>query len=134
MRRTLFVAGALALLAGCGKAENKGDTTAPDSTQTASARPAAFQPCTVCHSDKKGDPNRLGPNLFGVMGTQAGTHAAGYSYSPAMKAAGFTWDRDRLDAYLTFPAAVVPGTRMAYPGQKDPAKRKAIIDYLETLR
>lgn len=137
MTRAFVVLGALALLAACGKAEKAEEAASEAVTPAAaiaSARPAEFQPCTVCHSDKKGDPNRLGPNLFGVMGTKAGTHAAGFAYSPAMKSAGFAWDRAKLDAYLEFPAAVVPGTKMVYPGQKDPAKRKAIIDYLETLR
>ncbi|RJF85447.1 c-type cytochrome [Sphingomonas cavernae] len=137
MTKGIVLLGAFALLAACGKSE-KADETAPDmatpAAVIASARPAEFQPCTVCHTDKKGDPHRLGPNLFGIMGTKAGTHAAGFAYSPGMKEAGFNWDRAKLDAYLEMPAKVVPGTKMVYPGQKDPAKRKVIIDYLETLR
>lgn len=139
MTRAIVAFGALALLAACEKTEKTQEPAADagnaaPAAETASARPAEFQPCTVCHSDKQGDPNRLGPNLFGVVGSKAGTHAAGFNYSPAMRAAGFTWDREKLDAYLTFPAGTVPGTRMVYAGQKDPAKRKIIIDYLETLR
>jgi cytochrome c2 len=29
--------------------------------------------------------------------------------------------------------AMVPGTRMAYPGIADPAQRKAVITYLKSL-
>ncbi|MCJ8155808.1 cytochrome c family protein [Sphingomonas sp. LaA6.9] len=136
MTKALVVLGALALLTACGKAEKAEETASGATTpaaEIASARPVEFQPCTVCHTDKKGDPNRLGPNLFGVVGARAGAHAAGFNYSPAMKEANFAWDRAKLDAYLEMPAKVVPGTRMVYPGQKDPTKRKIIIDYLETL-
>lgn len=137
MTKALVVLGALALLTACGKADKEADTTAPDIAEPAAviagARPAEFQPCTVCHTDGKGEANRMGPNLYGVFGSKAGTTPASFSFSPAMKSAGFTWDREKLDAFLEMPAKVVPGTRMVYPGQKDPAKRKIIIDYLETL-
>lgn len=126
------------LLAGCGKqAETpEANEVAEPTVETVevSSRPPEFQQCAVCHSDKAGDPNKLGPNLFGVFGTRAGTHAKAFDYSPDMRRAGFTWDRDKLEAYIESPIKVVPGTKMVFVGQKDPAKRKAIVDYLETLR
>lgn len=97
------------------------------------APPAAFGPCAVCHSVKQGERSGFGPNLYGVAGTRAG-EGAGYGFSPAMKNAKVVWDRDTLDRFITTPQAVVPGTKMAFPGVKDPARRKAIVDYLMGLK
>ena len=54
--------------------------------------------------------------------------------SEPMKLAGLTWDDATLDAYLTNPAKVVPGTKMTYPGMADPAKRKDVIAFMKTLK
>jgi cytochrome c len=97
------------------------------------APPAAFGPCATCHSVKKGERSGFGPNLYGVAGKRAGA-VAGYGFSPAMKKAKVVWDRDTLDRFLAAPQSVVPGTKMAFPGVKDAAKRKAIVDYLLTLK
>lgn len=95
--------------------------------------PAAFGPCATCHSVKKGERSGFGPNLHGVAGTRAGA-VAGYAFSPAMKKADVVWNRDTLDRFLAAPQSVVPGTKMAFPGVKDAAKRKAIVDYLMALK
>jgi len=92
----------------------------------------AFAPCMVCHRVTKGD-NAIGPSLYKVVGRKVAT-APGFNYSPAMKAHGGAWTPEKLDAYLTNPRQVVPGTLMSYPGQKDPAKRAALIAYLKTLK
>jgi len=107
---------------------------APAFAQNASpaAGKAAFQRCAMCHSVVPGQA-RLGPSLSGVVGRKAGG-AAGYKYSPAMAKAAFAWDARRLDAFMAKPSAVVPGTKMAYPGISDPVKRAAILAYLRTLR
>lgn len=134
-----------ASLAACGG--NKPDETAPAAntaadtapqaappagTAIADAAPAAFGICKSCHSVEKGK-SMIGPSLFGLLGTKAG-EVAGYSFSPAMKASGLTWDEATLDKWLENPMKLVPGTRMTYVGQSDPAKRKAIIEYLKTLK
>jgi cytochrome c len=95
--------------------------------------PTSFAQCKACHSVAKGGPAGVGPNLFGILGAPAGARAS-YAYSPAMKASKIRWDRAKLDAYLTDPKVVVPGTKMAIPGVKDAAKRKEILDYLATLK
>jgi len=92
----------------------------------------AFQTCAACHSDKPGV-TRLGPSLAGIFGQDA-AQAKGFNYSPALKNAKLHWDRQTLDAFIADPTKVAPGTRMRYPGVNDPAKRRAIIDYLEKLR
>ena len=96
-------------------------------------RPASFAMCQTCHSPREGDPHRVGPNLHGIVGAKAGGKA-GYTYSDAMKSSGLVWTRDRLDAFIAAPRAVVPGTKMVIAGPRDAAKRQEIVDYLATLR
>ena len=74
----------------------------------------------------------IGPSLFGVVGRKAGT-LPGYVYSPAMKAAGWTWDQSEIDHFITDPHALVPGTKMSFPGLKNPQQRSEITSYLATL-
>jgi cytochrome c2 len=88
--------------------------------------------CTVCHSAEAGQ-NKIGPSLFGVVDRKSGT-APGYTYSEAMSKAGLTWDPGTLDKYLADPHAVVPNTKMAFLGVKKAEDRKAIIDYLGSLK
>lgn len=97
------------------------------------AKPGSFAMCGVCHKVEKGAPSGLGPNLWGIGGTVAGT-VPGYTFSPAMKKAGFKWTRDKLIAYIGDPRATVPGNKMAYMGQKDPKQAALIADYLLSLK
>lgn len=113
------------------------DTAAPAPAASATVaaadgRPPAFAQCAACHSVEKGKMG-IGPSLAGVFGTKSGD-IPGYAFSDAMKSAGLTWDESTLDRYLTAPAKVVPGTKMTYAGLADPAARKAIIEYLKTLK
>jgi len=130
------LAAALALgLGACGDTTPEQADTAPASVAAAveaNAAPSAFAICKSCHSVEQGK-TVIGPSLFAIVGTKAGG-VAGYSSSPAMKASGLTWDDATLDAYLAGPMKTVPGTRMTYAGQADPAKRAEIIAYLKTLK
>ena len=86
--------------------------------------------CATCHSLNAQDPPRLGPELAGVVGRKAGS-VPGFHYSPGFSQADFTWDPDRLDAYLTNPQSVIPGAIMPYK-QANAETRHAIISYLES--
>jgi cytochrome c len=88
-----------------------------------------FLRCASCHDITQGPSAKIGPNLSGVVGRRAGS-LPGYAYSPAMSVQKFTWDDATLDAWLTKPSAVVPGTAMAFGGVEAAADRRAIIDYL----
>ncbi len=92
-----------------------------------------FLRCASCHAIEAGQPTRIGPNLHGVVGRPAGS-LPGYAYSPAMKAQHFVWTEAKLDAWLTRPAAVVPGTAMAFEGLPRPEDRAALIAYLSTRK
>ncbi|WP_144096439.1 c-type cytochrome [Croceicoccus sediminis] len=95
--------------------------------------PASFNRCAVCHTWEKGGENKLGPNLWGTYGKQAGFHA-GFKYSDAMKDSGVTWDDATLNQWLENPRKFIPGNRMSFPGLKDEAKRQEIIDFLKKLK
>jgi cytochrome c len=94
---------------------------------------ALFNRCYICHSNTKGGADRMGPNLFGVIGRKAGTYP-GFAYSPAMKKAGFVWTVSKLDAYLADPQKVVPGNNMPLAGIADAQQRADIAAYLATLK
>ena len=97
-------------------------------TTAAVTEPAAFAVCKACHSVEPGM-NGAGPSLAGIFGDKAGT-VPGYEFSDAMKNSGLTFNQATLERYLTDPRGVVPGTKMAFGGVADAAKRQAIIDYL----
>lgn len=98
----------------------------------AGAGKKVFRQCAVCHSTAPGK-TLLGPSLFGVVGRPSAS-LPGFSYSDAMKAANKTWDEATLDAYLTKPQAMVPGTKMTFSGLSKAEDRANVIAYLATLK
>jgi len=89
-----------------------------------------FLRCASCHDLTTAPSAKIGPNLHGVYGRRVAS-LEGYKYSPALKSGDFVWDAAHLDAWLTNPNAVAPGTAMAFAGIPDAADRQAIISYLE---
>lgn len=88
--------------------------------------------CAECHSMKEGK-HKKGPSLFLTLGTHAGQQA-GFSYSDAMKASGWTWDADILSKYIANPKAALPGGKMKYDGLASVAERNDLIAYLSAPR
>ena len=94
--------------------------------------PEAFEPCIACHSYQQDEAAQEAPSLWGVVGRKIAS-VDGFDYSPALQSLPGVWDRPRLDQFLTNPKAMVPGTQMKLGGIQDPARRAAVLDYLEQL-
>lgn len=91
------------------------------------------QRCTQCHSFDKGDPHKLGPALWGIIGSSTASRE-GYSYSEGMKAKKEIWDHETLSAYLLNPKSAVPGTKMNFAGIKNAQERADLIAFISTLK
>lgn len=87
--------------------------------------------CAACHTFGKSEPNRVGPNLYGVVGRPKGTEA-GFDYSAALKGKGGNWTVDDLDHFLTNPRAFVPGTKMSFAGLPRGTERADVIAFLNS--
>ncbi len=102
-------------------------------TEPASEQQAFNNGCRTCHMVKEGD-NRLGPNLYKVIGRKAGS-LPDYNYSSAMKEAGFAWDEEKLGRFIANPDEVVPGNNMKpYSGLASSDDRAKIIAFLARSR
>jgi len=93
---------------------------------------ATSQQCEQCHDLSKGGPNKIGPNLWGIVNRPRATHP-GFSYSSAMDANHDPWTYDKLFVYLESPQTMVPGTKMSFAGIKSSQQRINLIAYLRTL-
>lgn len=90
-----------------------------------------FNRCAMCHTIAKGEPARVGPNLYGIVGEDI-AKAEGYSYSSALAALEGEWTYERLDAWLKNPMQMVQGTKMAFPGLPELQDRADVIAYLRS--
>jgi len=98
--------------------------------QDAAAGQTAFMgKCSPCHAVGENAQNKLGPPLNGIEGRKAGT-AEGFNYSDGLKNSGIVWDKAKFSQWVSGPQAMVPGTRMAFAGDKDEMEVASLWAYL----
>lgn len=88
--------------------------------------------CAACHSFNKGEPAKVGPNLWGVVGGPK-AHMSGFAYSEDMEKKGGAWGYSDLNHFLWKPKSFVAGTKMNFIGLKKPEDRAALIAWLRTM-
>lgn len=88
--------------------------------------------CAACHSFDKGGPNKVGPNLWNIVGNKH-AHIEGFAYSNAMKAVQGPWGYEELNHFLYKPRDYIPGTKMVFAGLDKVQDRADLIAYLRTL-
>ncbi len=89
--------------------------------------------CTTCHTFDKGGANKVGPNLFGVVGEDI-AQGKGYSFSDALKAHQGKWDVATLNEWLYKPQGFAKGTKMTFAGLPKAKDRADVIAYLSSLK
>ena len=92
---------------------------------------ASAKKCIACHTFGKGEPNRVGPNLWGVVG-RAKASVTGFNYSAALKAKGGQWTIEEMNAFVHNPRQAIPGTNMAFAGIPRAAERADLLMFLNS--
>lgn len=101
----------------------------------AQAGEAVFKKCAACHSIEKGGPNKVGPDLWGVVNRPIASHE-GFAYSGGMKefsqGGSVVWDFEHLNGFLASPKGYVKGTAMGFAGVKKDEERANLLAYLNS--
>jgi len=120
----IFALGAVLLLAAGGAALADGDPANGEKV---------FRKCKACHTATADGPNKVGPNLYGIVDAAA-ARQEGYKYSDAFlerAAEGLVWTEENLDHWLENPLDFAPRSKMVLKLAKE-SEREDIIAYLRS--
>ena len=90
-----------------------------------------FKKCSACHMIASGGKNKIGPNLWSVIGRTAGS-VNDYKYSKAMMAYGKECTFEEMNSYLIKPQAYIKGTKMAFAGLRKEKDRASVILFMNS--
>ena len=88
--------------------------------------------CTACHGFNSGGGNRIGPNLWGILG-KAKAEASGFKYSDSLMGLGGIWSIEDMNLWLKSPKKYAPGNSMAFVGLRKDKDRANLIAYLNSM-
>lgn len=124
MKRAMITLLALLAVPAAAQAQTAGDAAKGEKV---------FAKCKACHV-ADAETNRVGPHLKGVIGRNVAS-VADYKYSPAMLEFGKAnpvWTDELFIKYIEDPKAMVPKTKMVFPGLKKEDERADLLAYLKT--
>ena len=91
--------------------------------------------CAACHTFNEGGANKIGPNLYNIVGRAMGA-VDGFRYSDAMKAQaseGGQWTYEKLFGFLGAPKKFLKGTSMGFSGIKSKTQRADLVVFLKSI-
>ncbi len=94
---------------------------------------ASFKKCRVCHAVGEDAQNKVGPQLNGLDGRQAGT-APDFLYSDAHKNSGIVWNATTFKQYIKDPKAMIPGTKKMFAGVKNEQEINDLWAYVSQFK
>jgi cytochrome c len=106
-----------------------GTARAEDTAAMAKLGAPTYRTCAACHSLQPGL-HLSGPSLAGLWGKNAASAENYGRYTEALKKEDLVWDEDTLNAWLTAPQAMVPGTTMTFRGIEKDETRTNLIAFL----
>jgi cytochrome c len=124
------------LLAGRNLPDYYAEPMPPISAEALEAQKVAFTWCRFCHTLEEGGENRVGPNLYRIVGKPAAV-APHFVYSQAFVDArekGLVWTPENLAAFIADTSGFVPHNRMRYPPmigyELSPERDRQMLEYL----
>jgi len=126
MKKTIFVISSIALLAAGAFATEA--LAGPESK------------CKACHSFNQGGKHKVGPNLFAIVGSKAGSTDF-KKYGKSLKNANWVWDEKNLKAWVCDSKQAIKdltgddhaNTKMGKQ-KKCGADAEAVVTFLKTLK
>jgi cytochrome c len=93
---------------------------------------AVAKKCQACHTFGQGEANKIGPNLYGVLGRDIAS-LPDFEYSSALSEKEGAWDYATLDAFIADPRGWASGTKMTFAGLSKVEDRGDLLLYLRSL-